>query len=92
MSSHGGAFSLTHFEIDISGFAVAADVRCCGSCVPDFTTHLLVELFCDNVWPTRIISRRSDKVAAGFGDCLAETRQLAYRAIVFDGGAVEIGA
>jgi carbon storage regulator len=40
----------------------------------------------DNVSPTRIISRRSNKVAAGFGDCLAETRQRAYRGILFGAG------
>jgi carbon storage regulator len=45
--------------------------------------------FRDNVWPTRIISRRSNKVSGGFSACLAETRQGAYREILFGGGAVK---
>jgi hypothetical protein len=87
--SHAGSGSLTHLEIDTSIFPIASGVRCRGSCMPEFTAHLLNELFCDNVSPTRIISRRSNKVAAGFGDCLAETRQQAYREILFGSGSVK---
>jgi len=48
-----------------------------------------MNFFRDNVSPTRIISRRSNKVSGGFSACLAETRQRAYREILFRGREVK---